>query len=176
MTHFKYIYTNYLLRQFLQKWNYITLCLQTSLRLCHKIVTHYYIIIRNFLDPIFNINRSQNYQRPLSTFTTLPSQGTEHPQSCFRQTVKHTKSELRFKRIVLHYIAFPGSKVSQNDCRIQNMSYKYKNTYSTTEVFIQGNSGYRKGYFWYIILPIYGIYTTFKTMRHFLDYRYLSTE
>jgi hypothetical protein len=28
---------------------------------------------------------------------------------------------------MLHYTAFPGSKVSQNDCRIWNMSYKYKN-------------------------------------------------
>jgi hypothetical protein len=27
----------------------------------------------------------------------------------------------------LHFIAFPRSKVSQNDCRMWNMSYKYKN-------------------------------------------------
>jgi hypothetical protein len=32
--------------------------------------------------------------------------------------------------ITLHYIRFPGSKVSQNDCRIWNKSYKYKNTYT----------------------------------------------
>jgi hypothetical protein len=28
----------------------------------------------------------------------------------------------------LYYITFPGSKVSQNDCRTWNKSYKYKNT------------------------------------------------
>jgi hypothetical protein len=28
--------------------------------------------------------------------------------------------------IILHYTVFPGSKASQNDCRIWNMSYKYK--------------------------------------------------
>jgi hypothetical protein len=28
---------------------------------------------------------------------------------------------------VYTYIAFPGFKVSQNDCRMWNMSYKYKN-------------------------------------------------
>jgi hypothetical protein len=29
--------------------------------------------------------------------------------------------------IALHCIAFPGSRVSQNDCRMWNMPYKYKN-------------------------------------------------
>jgi hypothetical protein len=35
----------------------------------------------------------------------------------------------------IHYITFPGSKVSQNDCRMWNKSYKYKDIYSTTEAF-----------------------------------------
>jgi hypothetical protein len=30
----------------------------------------------------------------------------------------------------LHYITFPGSEVSQNDSRMWNKSYKYKNTYT----------------------------------------------
>jgi transposase len=30
----------------------------------------------------------------------------------------------------LHYITFPGSIVSQNDCRMWNKSYKYNNTYT----------------------------------------------
>jgi hypothetical protein len=30
----------------------------------------------------------------------------------------------------LHYITFPGSRVGQNDCRMWNKSYKYKNTYT----------------------------------------------
>jgi hypothetical protein len=30
----------------------------------------------------------------------------------------------------LHYIASPGSRVRQNDCRMWNVSYKYKNMYT----------------------------------------------
>jgi hypothetical protein len=32
--------------------------------------------------------------------------------------------------VTLHYITFPGSKVSQNDCRMWNKSYRYKDTYT----------------------------------------------
>jgi hypothetical protein len=37
-----------------------------------------------------------------------------------------TKTLLILKAITLHYIPFHGLKVSQNDCRMWNMSYKYK--------------------------------------------------
>jgi hypothetical protein len=32
--------------------------------------------------------------------------------------------------VTLHYVTFHGSKVSQNDCRMWNKSYNYKNTYT----------------------------------------------
>jgi hypothetical protein len=32
-------------------------------------------------------------------------------------------------------MTFSGSIVSQNDCRLWNKSYKYNNTYSTSEAF-----------------------------------------
>jgi hypothetical protein len=42
----------------------------------------------------------------------------------------------RSEMVILHYITFPGSKVSQNDCRMWNKSYKYKkHLYSTTKAF-----------------------------------------
>jgi hypothetical protein len=34
---------------------------------------------------------------------------------------------MHIKSITLHCIAFPESKVSENDCRTWNISYKYKN-------------------------------------------------
>jgi hypothetical protein len=34
------------------------------------------------------------------------------------------------KYFSLYYITFHGSKVSQNDCRMWNKSYNYKNTYT----------------------------------------------
>jgi hypothetical protein len=37
---------------------------------------------------------------------------------------------LQLHYITLHYITFPGSIVTQNDCRMWNKSYKYKNTYT----------------------------------------------
>jgi hypothetical protein len=36
--------------------------------------------------------------------------------------------------ITLHCIAFPGSRVSRSDCRMWNMSYKYKHMYSTVQL------------------------------------------
>jgi hypothetical protein len=78
--------------------------------------------------------------------------------------------------ITIHYIAFPGYKVSENDCRIWNMSYKYKNMYSITEVFTQENTvitqkaiyGTPSFQLLLFIQPLNGC--------HFLDYRYSSTE
>jgi hypothetical protein len=37
---------------------------------------------------------------------------------------------LKYIHLHLHYITFPESKVSQNDCRMWNKSYKYKDTYT----------------------------------------------
>jgi hypothetical protein len=37
---------------------------------------------------------------------------------------------MHLKRRESNYITFPGSKVSQNDCKMWNKSYKYKNTYT----------------------------------------------
>jgi hypothetical protein len=79
--------------------------------------------------------------------------------------------------ITLHYIAFPESKVSQNDCRMRNMSYKYRNictvqlklshkkpqentvvTHEAVETYIQVYTS---------ILLTYAISTTFKWVSQF---------
>jgi hypothetical protein len=47
----------------------------------------------------------------------------------------------------VHCIAFPGSKVSQNDCRMRNMSYKHKNIlHYDWSFYTRKRSGYTWGY------------------------------
>jgi hypothetical protein len=85
---------------------------------------------------------------------------------------------------VSHCIAFPGSKVRQNDCRMWNMSHKYKNIYTVQLKFS------RKKTQWFhvrlfkntsiymsiqqYITSTYAIYTYMD--ESFLGYKYSSTE
>jgi hypothetical protein len=49
----------------------------------------------------------------------------------FNENNGHWQSEkVEWSNKPVHYITFPGSIVSQNDCRMWNKSYKYKNTYT----------------------------------------------
>jgi hypothetical protein len=88
--------------------------------------------------------------------------------------------------ITLHCIAFHGSKARQNDCRMWNMSHKYKNICTvqlqfshkkTKENTVVTHEAIEK--YIHIHTPIlftYAIYTAFKWMSHFLDNKYSSTE
>jgi hypothetical protein len=88
--------------------------------------------------------------------------------------------------VTLHYIAFPGSIVSQNDCRMWNMLYKYKNICTVQPKFshkkIQENTMVTHEaiqkyiHIYTLILSTYAINTTFKWMSHFLENTYSSTE
>jgi hypothetical protein len=50
----------------------------------------------------------------------------QHPNTLSNKNSDIRKSVLKLP-IFSHYITFPGSRVSQNDCRMWNTSSKYKN-------------------------------------------------
>jgi hypothetical protein len=78
----------------------------------------------------------------------------------------------------LHYIAFPGSKVSRNNCRMWSMSYKYKNMCTVQVMFshnktpentVVTHEGIQKYIHIYTsILSTHAIYTAFEWMSHFV--------
>jgi hypothetical protein len=83
------------------------------------------------------------------------------------------------KLITSYCNAFPGSKVSQNDCRMWNMSYKYKTICTvqlqfshkkTQENTVVTHEAIQKYIHIYTsILSNYAICTTFKWLSHFSD-------
>jgi hypothetical protein len=120
-----------------------------------------------------------------------------------RKEYKHTKKCIRLPiqcfsgiapvvtlhYITLHCIAFHGSKVSQNNCRMWNMSYKCKNICAVQLTFshkktqenivvihevIQNTSTHIFTHT--AILSTHAIYIAFKWTSNFLGNKYSSTE
>jgi hypothetical protein len=95
------------------------------------------LLIMQFLQPPVtpsllgpNILLSNLFSNTLSLCHSLNARDqVSHP---YRRTGKIT--------LQVYYIAFLGSKVSQNDCTMWNMPYKYKNVYYMSEVFTQENT------------------------------------
>jgi hypothetical protein len=105
---------------------------------------HFTVAVRRFT--VMILKRNCNVYRLLVSWLYHKSKCTQCKMRSdqlrdFREALRWPSCTTREMALVvglhlhLHYITFPGSKVSQNACRMWNKPYKYKDTYSTTEAF-----------------------------------------